>query len=231
MQRKRMWITLAVGIAYVLIAMFVMLYAVNSRDRQMLSEGTKNAGKIAGSTSDTLTMSEGQEKEKQESGNALVKPETTGERSVVIDPFAGGKNEITSDIAERIRQKLETDYGLTVYYTKNVSIEKRQQFILEAKTDFYIGLALNESENASVYGVETVYNGTYFIPSFGNADLADCLERNVTIQVSGRANGLTQATEEDIILQRIKIPAVILKAGYLSNLYSFLSNDLNKGNT
>ncbi len=47
--------------------------------------------------------------------------------------------------------------------------------------------------------------------------MADCLERNVTAQVSGRANGLTQATEEDIILQRIKIPAVILKQGYLSD--------------
>lgn len=225
MQRKRMWITLAVGIVYVVMAMFIMLYAVSSRSGQRLSESTQNAGKNAGSTLNILTVSEEQEKtdsvskeqKKAAPESDVQKPETAYERAVVIDPYADGKDRITEDIAERIGQKLETVYGLKVYYTEKTSIEERQQFISETNADFYIGIALNESADSSVYGVETVYNGTYFIPFFGNTDLADCLERNVTEQVSGRANGLTQATEEDIILQRIKIPAVILKAGYLSN--------------
>lgn len=225
MQRKRMWITLAVGSVYVVMAMFVMLYAINSGNGQRLSESKQNAGKNTGSTLDTLIVSEEQEKteavsmeqKKADSESDVQKPETVYERGVVIDPYVDGKDRITADIAERIVQKLETVYGLKVYYTEKTSIEERQQFISETNADFYIGIALNESADSSVYGVETVYNGTYFIPFFGNTDLADCLERNVTIQVSGRANGLTQATEEDIILQRIKIPAVILKAGYLSN--------------
>ena len=235
MQRKRMWITLTVGMVYVVAAMFVMLYAVSSRSGQRLSEGTQNTGKSTGGTLNTLTVSEGQEStdsvstEQEKTGSVfkeqemadsefdVQKPETAYERGVVIDPYADGKDRITADIAERIGQKLETVYGLKVYYTEKMSIEERQQFISETNADFYIGIALNESADSSVYGVETVYNGTYFIPFFGNTDLADCLERNVTEQVSGRANGLTQATEEDIILQRIKIPAVILKAGYLSN--------------
>lgn len=320
MQQKRMWITLAVGVAYALIAMFVMLYAVNNREviiednrnEQMLSEFTEKTDKKEKSSWKALTVSEDQTQDKelaipvgrgiknenlilkndyinrelwisigemQESnfdknifvGNPasikeavyemqgdtvqikitldgiyecrsvlkenylyieLMKPKEAYDRIIVVDPYgnedgAGNRKagteeqEITLDIAKRIGKKISSDNAIKVYYTRTddtmMSVEERLQLISETEADFYIGIALNESEQASVYGVETICNGTYFIPFFGNTELADCVERNVTQQVSGRANGLTQAKEEDIILQKTKIPAVVLKAGYLSN--------------
>lgn len=129
--------------------------------------------------------------------------------------------EITADITRRLEEKLKAEGAVKVYYIgvdgEEPSAEERVQFVKEAGADLYIGIGLNESTDASVYGVETIYNGTYFLPGFGNVELADCLTKNVTKQVSGRANGLTEAKEEDMIVQKAQIPAVILQAGYLSN--------------
>ena len=320
MQQKRRWITLAVGVVYAFIAMFVMLYAVNNREviiednrnEQMLSEFTQKTDKKENNSWEILTLSEEKSQDKeiaipvgqgirnenlilkndyinrelwisidgmreitfdenifvknvaniQEAvyeiqGDTvqvkltldaiyecrsvlednylyidLMKPKEAYERIIVVDPYgndegmssrkAGIKEkEFTLDVAKRIGKKISSNHAIKVYYTRTddaiMSVEERLQLISETEADFYIGIALNESEETSVYGVETVCNGTYFIPFFGNTQLADCVERNVTQQVSGRANGLTQAKEEDIILQKTKIPAVILKAGYLSN--------------
>ncbi len=162
---------------------------------------------------------------------SLAKPKEIYETIVVVDPCyetAGGiqtegmtAKEITTDIARRLEERLRTEEKYKVYYTdmegKNPSIERRQELLKETEADLYIGISLNDSDDRSVYGVETIYNGTYFIPVFGNVELADCLTRNVTEQISGRANGLTKAGEEDILVKEATIPAVILKAGYLSN--------------
>ncbi len=161
----------------------------------------------------------------------LVKPKEIYDTVIVIDPWYSEEmskrksgmteQEITLDIAERVEEKMASMDTVKVYFTRvdeeMPTLEQRQQIITEAGADFYIGIELKTSEDTSVYGVETIYNGTYFIPYFGNVELADSLEKNVTLQVSGRANGLTQAGEEDIIVQKARIPAVILKAGYLSN--------------
>lgn len=162
----------------------------------------------------------------------LVKPKELYEKIVVVDPWYGengGKTaesnskeqEITLDIAKRIEEKMKASDFVKVYYTrmdeKAPSTEECMNIIAETEADLYIGITLNTDSDTSVYGVETVYNGTYFIPSLGSVQLADILVRNVTKQVSGRANGLTQAREEDIIVQKAKVPAAVLKAGYLSN--------------
>lgn len=162
----------------------------------------------------------------------LVKPKEIYEKVVVLDPWynesAAGvlregmtEKEITLDIAKRLEEKMKADDSIKIYYTRmdeeEPSLEARQNIIKETEADFYIGIMLNEDTDTAKYGVETVYNGTYFIPGVGSVELADCLERNVTLKVSGRANGLTQAGEEDIIVQKATVPAALLKAGYLSN--------------
>lgn len=210
MQQKRKWITLAVSIAYTVVAMFIMLYAVNKRGG--------------------IIENEHQDKASVNPVEQEIKQREAYERIIVVDPCGSGESnskdekqaqEITLDIARRLEEKILADNTIKVYYTRTddtvMSEEQKLKLISETEADFYVGIALNESSDASVYGVETVYNGTYFIPYFGNTELADCMERNVTKQALGRANGLTQAGEEDIILQKTKIPAVVLKAGYLSN--------------
>lgn len=229
MQQKRTWITLTVGVVYAVAAMCIMIYAVCHRGigtaganrTQMLSEKTEETGKEgvdkgAAGRKEDLMPDGGQAQDKVIVMDPWCTMETADSRKSGID-----EQEITWDIVRRIEEKLTSATPIKVYYAGNdkemPSVEERVKIISEAEADFYIGIALNESGDASVYGIETVYNGTYFIPYFGNVELADCLERNVTEQVSGRANGLTQATEEDIILQKVKVPAVVLKPGYLSN--------------
>ena len=89
--------------------------------------------------------------------------------------------------------------------------------IQEAGADLYIriGAAENAAEE-NVYGIQCYYNDEYFIPGFGNVELADIVTRAVTIASSNRALGLIPA-DEDSILKEIDIPAVQLSAGYLSN--------------
>lgn len=162
----------------------------------------------------------------------LHSPKEVYETVVIVDPLCEEETteenkermtakEITMDIAKRLEEKMKAVDSVRVYYMgmdgENPTVEERRLIMEETGADFYIGIQLNTSEDTSLYGIETIYNSTYFIPGFGNVELADSLTKNVTIQVSDRANGLTEAGQEDMIVQKATIPAVILKAGYLSN--------------
>lgn len=230
MQQKRKWITVAAGLTYVLAAMGIMLCTVMQREagngsRTESRSGWKTESKPESEAEGDSVTNEHSGEEKF-AGNLAKKDETAYERVIFIDYSSGSgteENEITLDILKRTEEKLAAQGAVKVYYInaendeRMPSVEEKLQEISETEADLYIEIELNENVDTSVYGIEVVYNGTYFIPDFGNAELADCLARNVTKQVSGRANGLTQATEEDIILQKVKVPAVVLKAGYLSN--------------
>lgn len=150
---------------------------------------------------------------------------------VVIDPVGGGsenglcsyvyrEKELALQIA-RLVQKNCTLPDVKLYLTRTedveVSEEERTALIQEAGADLYIriGAAENAAEE-NVYGIQCYYNDEYFIPGFGNVELADIVTRAVTIAASNRALGLIPA-DEDSILKEIDIPAVQLSAGYLSN--------------
>ena len=87
----------------------------------------------------------------------------------------------------------------------------------ETRADMYIRIALNTSEDSAVYGTTAVYNGDYFIPGFGNLELADCLEKEVTSSIRGKTLGLAEMGEDDDILSGITVPAAIVKAGCATN--------------
>lgn len=150
---------------------------------------------------------------------------------VVIDPVGGGsenglcsyvyrEKELALQIA-RLVQRNCTLPDVKLYLTRTedveVSAEERTALIQETDADFYIriGAAENAAEE-NVYGIQCYYNDEYFIPGFGNVELADIVTRSVTIAASNRALGLIPA-DEDSILKEIDIPAVQLSVGYLSN--------------
>lgn len=150
---------------------------------------------------------------------------------VVIDPVGGGsenglcsyvyrEKELALQIA-RLVQRNCTLPDVKLYLTRTedveVSAEERTALIQETDADFYIriGAAENAAEE-NVYGIQCYYNDEYFIPGFGNVELADIVTRAVTIAASNRALGLIPA-DEDSILKEIDIPAVQLSVGYLSN--------------
>ncbi|MGN1146843.1 MAG: N-acetylmuramoyl-L-alanine amidase [Lachnospiraceae bacterium] len=161
----------------------------------------------------------------------FVPPWEVYEKIVVIDAAGGGEDagiqsnglvekDVTLDIVKRLKLLLEkTD--VKVYYTRtedvDISAESRVALANAVRADLFISIGLNESGNVADYGTEAIYNEAYFIPKFGNVELADLVERQVVTGVSGRGNGLYAAEDSDILLQEAKVPSTIIKVGYASN--------------
>lgn len=158
-------------------------------------------------------------------------PKEMYDKIVVIDPAYGGMDsggnvdelkgkDITLQIARKLKEKLD-ESDIKAYYTRmddtNPAREDRIRFANEVKADMFIRIEINSSEDTSVYGTETIYNGDYFIPGFGNIELSDCLEREVVTAIKGKALGLIEAENEDYELLEATIPAATVRVGYLSN--------------
>lgn len=162
---------------------------------------------------------------------AYYEPDELYEFIVVLDPEAGGKDagvkganlsekDLTLQVARLVQKKLTTpDVRLYLTRTEDVEVAEQDRIgLAEAvKADFYICLgAESDMENPESYGIQSSYNEEYFIPDFGNANLADIVTKAVTIASSNRAVGLFCA-EEDSILKALKMRGVRLSLGYLSN--------------
>lgn len=161
----------------------------------------------------------------------FMTPREAYDKIVVIDPAYGGDitgalsnklagKDITLEIARALKKKLDgTD--IKVYYTRMddsaLSDEERVELTNATKADMLIRIEVNENEDSKVYGTEAVYNSRFFIPGFGSVELADLLEREVVTAISGKANGLTDSTEEDVVVNGATVPAAAIRVGYLSN--------------
>lgn len=150
---------------------------------------------------------------------------------VVIDPACGGtewgsraerllEKDINLQVARKLKEKLEGS-SIKAYYTRmddvNPAEEARVFLANEVRADMYIRIQTGFNENTEIYGIETVYNGEYFIPGFGSIELADALEREVVTNVRGKALGLKEAEPEEYALMSATVPAAAVSIGYLSN--------------
>ena len=81
----------------------------------------------------------------------------------------------------------------------------------------FISIHTSYSEDVSVAGVTTYYNGKYFIQEFGSIALADVVERSVAGATGANALGLLEAMEDDKLLNEAKVPVAQINVGYLSN--------------
>lgn len=161
----------------------------------------------------------------------FIPPKEAYERIVVIDPAYGGNitgaasetlegKKVTLDIARTLKEKLDqTD--IKVYYTRMddsaPSDENRIELTNATRADMLIRIEVNENEDSKIYGTEAVYNSKFFIPGFGSVELADLLEREVVTAISGKANGLVESTESDVVINKATVPAATIRVGYLSN--------------
>lgn len=161
----------------------------------------------------------------------FVPPKEVYDKIVVIDPAYGAEDcgvmsegingkDVTLNIAKAVKTKLdETD--IKVYYTRmddsNPSDENRVRLATAVKADMLIRIEVSRAENRGIYGTEAVYNSRFFIPDFGNVELADLLEREVVTAISGKANGLVETTEADVVMNEATVPAAAIRVGYLTN--------------
>lgn len=161
----------------------------------------------------------------------FVQPKEVYDKIVVIDPAYGGEETgpvagnadsktVMLNVAKALKTKLD-DTDIKVYYTRmdDTDPDSADRVGLANTTgaDILIRLEVNTSKETQTYGTEAVYNARFFIPGFGNVELADLIEREVVTAIGGKANGLTPAGEEDEILQKATVPAATIRVGYLSN--------------
>ncbi|MCH5342321.1 MAG: N-acetylmuramoyl-L-alanine amidase [Acetatifactor sp.] len=150
---------------------------------------------------------------------------------VVLDPVGGGSDagitgygisekELALEVARYVQRNFEMS-NVRLYLTRTedveVSPEERTALAEAIRADLYIRIgAGTDGNNPDAYGIQGYYNGEYFIPGFGNTELADIVTKEVTIASSNRAVGLVPA-DADSILRGIGMPAMELSMGYLSN--------------
>ena len=153
------------------------------------------------------------------------------EKIIVIDPAYGGdergvtvdrvmSKDITLDIAKALKTMFD-ESDIKVYYTRmddnNPSSADRVDLAMETKADMLIRIEVSGDENSKLYGTSAVYNSKYFIPGFGNVELADLLEREVVTSISGKAGGLIESEPSDEVLGSATVPAAAIRVGYLTN--------------
>lgn len=150
---------------------------------------------------------------------------------VVLDPVADDSNaeavdgqvqaeDVALSVARMVQKKLSLD-GVRVYLTRAEGIELSEEDRLalteQVGADLYIGIGVSRDEaDPGRYGILCYYNQDYFIPDFGNVNLADVLTREVATASCNRALGLEPA-EGDSLLGHMEIPAALLSVGYLTN--------------
>ena len=153
------------------------------------------------------------------------------EKIVVIDPAYGGdergvtvdrimSKDITLDIAKALKTMFD-ESDIKVYYTRmddsNPASAKRADLAMETKADMLIRIEVSGDENSKLYGTSAVLNSKYYIPGFGNVELADLLEHEVVTSISGKAIGLIEAEAADEVLNSVTVPAAAIRVGYLTN--------------
>ncbi len=161
----------------------------------------------------------------------FVPPKEVHEKIVVVDPAYGGadtgvavKDIVSKDITLNIAKALKAKFDgsdVKVYYTRmddsNPTAANRVKLSAATKADMLIRIEVSGNENSKLYGTTAVYNSQFFIPGFGNVELADLLEREVVTSISGKAGGLLEAASEDEVIGDATVPAAAIRVGYLTN--------------
>lgn len=150
---------------------------------------------------------------------------------VVLDPAGGGnaagidgygltEKELALEVARQVQKKFDmSNVRLYVTRTEDVDLadEDRIGLVEAVNADLYIRItAQADPDDPAAYGIQGCYNAEYFIPGFGNANLADVVTKAVTIASGNRAVGLVPS-DDDSILHDIDTVAMELSVGYLTN--------------
>lgn len=161
----------------------------------------------------------------------FVPPKEMYEKIIVIDPAYGGNErgvtvdrvmskDITLDIAQALKPMFD-ESDIKVYYTRmddsNPTSASRAGLAMETKADMLVRIEVSGDENSKLYGTSAVLNSKYYIPGFGNVELADLLEKEVVTSISGKAIGLIEADATDEVLNSATVPAATIRVGYLTN--------------
>jgi len=146
----------------------------------------------------------------------LLEPKQVYERIVVIDP-QGEENAL--EIARFLKEFLDAS-EIKAYYSRmeerELTQEERLDLMQHSQADLYIGIRMGEESDAERFGTAVWYGGRYFTPEIDSVRLADMLERQVVTRINGKALGIWEDTQDEV-LGMVAMPAVVLSPGYLTN--------------
>lgn len=152
---------------------------------------------------------------------------------VLVNAAHGGDNKgnvvnelqekkITLEVGREL-EKLgeESDIGIFLIRQEDtdVSNENRASLIEKVKPDFVVDLHVNaDAVNERTQGTSVLYNDIFYRPGMTNARAADIIERSLVTEIQGKALGIFGDSQEKYpLLGLIKVPAVSVEMGYLTN--------------
>ncbi len=159
-------------------------------------------------------------------------PRELYDKIVVIDPARGGldmgataeelsEKDITLAITKKIKELFDSDGSVKVYYTRMDDVNPKEELRVnlpnKIRADAYIRIEVDNVNDSAVYGVTTFYNDEYFIPGFGNVELADLMESEVVTAVKGKALGIYASKNNDYTLLHSTVPSTTIRVGCVSN--------------
>lgn len=164
----------------------------------------------------------------------LKKPKEVYDKILVIDAGHGGKDpgalskdgkiyekEINLKILHELKELLDKE-KIKVYYTRTIDqtiyLRPRVSLANEVDCDFFISIHCNANNYTGSNGTEVLYYN-HENKNIKTKDLAKILNEEISKTVSLKNTGLIQMKDDDIfILANAVVPAVIIEAGYMTNL-------------
>lgn len=159
------------------------------------------------------------------------RPRELYDKVIVIDPGYGGdmsgteaygqqEKNIALDIALRLEEMLkETDIHayLTRTTDSNPAVEERVRLADEAGASLLLSIQANaDAKTRITSGTGIAYNGVSYSKSLSNDRLAKTMLKEMIDTVGSKNRGVYQQ-EEEALLARSDLPAMIVEVGYLTN--------------
>ena len=161
-------------------------------------------------------------------------PKDRYDKIVLIDPemnksFGGflpgvglSEKEVTLDVAQRLRSIAEKDvenkikFFFTHMTDTDISDESKELLIRESCADMAVKITTSDSPDKDNNGIETFYNGTFFIRDLSNVKFADIVERCCADNTGNTALGIYECDESDNLIKNSVVPTAKISVGYLT---------------
>lgn len=152
---------------------------------------------------------------------------------VLINAAHGGENQgntvnelqekqITLEVGKELEEMSE-ESGIGFFMIRqddiDISNESRARMIEKVQPDVVVDLHVNaDPDNERTFGTSVIYNECFYRPGMTNAGMADILERSLVTEIQGKALGIFGDSQNKYpLLTRIRVPAVSVELGYLTN--------------
>ncbi len=156
---------------------------------------------------------------------SFCKPQDMYDRIVVVDPVYSDVNQekdIALDVAKALKAAAEKDeeHSVKLYFTRIsdsvVDDDSKRRLLEETSADLVIGLGVNSFDDENKNGIETLYNDTYFLRGFNNADFATTLEKHCVEASGANALGVHADENKDMILSCATVPSAKIMVATIS---------------